>query len=170
MRLQKTEYPSFFETYISKALQLDKNIIETLQSSLEMFFTVLSELPEEKELYAYDKGKWTMKELIVHMIDTERIMTYRALRISRNDQANLLPFDENDFVENSNANEIPYIDLLKEFSLVRKSSIAMFKGFNNELLTRTGKASGDGISTRALGYIISGHVLHHLDVIKKRYL
>ena len=170
MKLQKNEYDSYFEIYVSKALKLDKDLIKTMQNSLEMFFNVLSELPEEKHLYAYDRDKWTIKELISHMIDTERIMAYRALRISRNDQSNLLAFNENDFVANSNANEIPYIELLKEFSLVRKSSIAMFKSFNNELLTRAGKVSSVKTSTRALGYILSGHVLHHLDIIKERYL
>ena len=170
MKLQTNEYNSYFETYVSKALHLNQELIETMQSSLELFFTILSDLPEEKHLYTYGEGKWTIKELISHMIDTERIMAYRALRISRNDKADLLGFNENDFVANSNANEIPYIELLTEFSLVRKASIAMFKSFNKELLERKGKSSGSPISTRAIGYIISGHVLHHLEIIKDRYL
>lgn len=170
MKVNKNEYNPYFETYVSKVLQNDAGIIENMQSSLELFFNVLAELPEEKHLYAYGDGKWTIKELISHMIDTERIMSYRALRVSRNDSSNLLPFDEDEFVKNSNANEIPYIELLKEFSLVRKSSIAMFKGFNEELLSRKGKASGDVITVNALGYILSGHVIHHLEIIKERYL
>ncbi len=170
MTIPKNEYAVFYETYISKAVQLNKGLIESLQSSLVTFFEVLAELPEEKHQFAYADGKWTIKELISHMIETERIMAYRALRVSRKDKVNLASFNENDFVANSNANAVPYIELLKEFSLVRKASIAMFKTFNDEMLTRIGTASNTKISTRALGFILTGHVLHHLGVIKERYL
>ena len=170
MKLLKSEYDSFYEVYVSKALKLEKEIIDSLEESSKIFFDVLSDLPKDKELFAYAENKWTIKELVSHMIDTERIMAYRALRISRNDKADLLPFNENEFVANSNANEIPFEDLLKEFSLVRKSTIALYKSFNKELLTRVGKASGTDLSVRALGYILCGHVLHHLEVLQERYL
>jgi len=170
MAIPKNEYATFYETYVSKAQLLDNGLIENLQSSLVKFFEVLSDLPEEKHLFAYADGKWTIKELISHMIETERIMAYRALRISRNDKINLASFDENDFVANSNANEVPYIELIKEFSLLRKSTIAMFKSFNDEMLTKIGVASDSEVSVRALGYILTGHVLHHIGVIEERYL
>lgn len=170
MKPQQNEYASYFENYVTLALKKELGIIETLQASLEDFFLLLSDLPKEKYLFAYQENKWTIKELISHMIDTERILSYRALRISRNDKSDLLPFNENDFVSNSNANEIPYVELLKEFSLVRKATIAMYKSFNSALLQRVGKASGENLSVNALGYIISGHVLHHLNIIKERYL
>ncbi len=170
MTIPKSEYASFYKTYISKAEQLNKGLIEGLQSSLVTFFEVLAELPEEKHQFAYAEGKWTIKELISHIIETERIMAYRALRISRNDKVNLASFNENDFVANSNANNVAYIELIKEFSLVRKSTIAMFKSFDEKMGTRIGNASNSEISVNALGYILIGHVLHHLGVIEERYL
>ncbi len=170
MLIPKNEYASFYETYISIVYKADKSLVENLQNSLIKLFKIFAELPEEKQNYAYAEGKWTIKELLLHMIDTERIMAYRALRISRNEKVNLPGFDENEYVINSNADEIPFIDLLKEFSLVRKTTIAMFKGFNDEMLLRIGNASDSPISVRALGYILTGHVLHHLKIVEERYL
>lgn len=170
MKLLKTEYAPFYELYVSKALEINKGIIETLEDTSKIFFKVLENIPKDKELFTYADNKWTIKELISHMIDTERILAYRALRISRNDKTDLLSFNENEFVSNSNANEIPLKDLLLEFSLVRKSTIALYSSFNEELLSRIGKASGVYLSVRALGYILSGHVLHHLSIIQNRYL
>lgn len=170
MKPQQNEYAPFFENYVSLGFDKAATINETLSASLVDFKDLLTALPKEKQLFAYDKGKWTIKELISHMIDTERIMAYRALRIARNDKSDLLAFDENNFVAHSNAIEIPYTALIQEFSLVRKSTIAMYKSFNSELLQRIGTASGATLSVNALGYIISGHVLHHLDIIVERYL
>lgn len=171
MKLSQTEYPSYFNNYIALAHEgSSEGIIETLQLSLEQFFLILSNLPEDKLLYAYEEGKWTIKELVGHIIDTERILAYRALRIGRNDKVNLLSFDENDFVANSNANDIPFVELLKEFSLLRKSTIAMYQSFNDTMLKRIGLMSGSNVSTQALGYVLSGHVIHHLNILKERYL
>jgi len=170
LELLKNEYAPFYEPYILAASKFDKGIIENLQNSLIHFFELLSDIPEEKQLFAYADNKWTIKELVQHMIDTERVMSYRALRISRGDKIALAGFDENEFISNANANQIPFIELLKEFSLVRKSSIAMFKGLSNEMLFLKGTASETEISVRALGYILTGHVLHHLNIIKERYL
>jgi len=170
LELPKNEYAPFYALYILEASKSDKGIVENLQSSLIDFFELLSNIPEEKQLFAYAENKWTIKELVQHMIDTERVMAYRALRISRGDATALAGFDENDFIANANANQIPYIELLKEFSLVRKSSIAMFKGFSDGMLLRKGRASETEISVRALGFILTGHVLHHLKIIRERYL
>lgn len=170
LELPENEYAPFYKTYILEASKSNKSIIDGLQDSLVRFFELLSELPDEKQLFAYADNKWTIKELIQHMIDTERVMAYRVLRIARNDKTELAGFDENNFILNSNANQIPFIELLKEFSLVRKSTIAMFKGLTNEMLLRKGFASETEISVRALGYILTGHVLHHLKVMQERYL
>lgn len=170
LELTDNEYAPFYKPYILAASVSDKGIIENLQDSLIQFFELLSDLPEEKQLFAYAENKWTIKELIQHIIDTERVMAYRALCISRNDKTKFPGFDENHYVANSNANAISYIELLKEFSLTRKSSIAMFKGFTDKMLLRKGIASESEISVRALGYILTGHVLHHLKIIKDRYL
>jgi hypothetical protein len=170
MRLNENEYSSFNKPYILEALNTGKEIIPNLQESLMRFFELLSELPEEKQLYAYETGKWTIKELVQHMIDNERIFAYRAHRFSRGDTTELLGFDENFFMENSNANEIPFVELLKEFSLVRKSTIVLFKGFTDEMLLKKGIASESLISVRAIGLLLTGHVLHHLQIIEERYL
>jgi len=170
LELPDNEYAPFYKPYITVASATGLGIIENLQDSLIQFFELLSSLPEGKQLFAYAENKWTIKELVQHMIDAERVMSYRALRISRGDKTSLPGFDENDYVSNSNANLIPFVELLKEFSLVRKSSIAMFKGFTNEMLQCKGTASKTEISVRALGSILTGHVLHHLNIIKERYL
>ncbi len=170
LELPDNEYAPFYKPYILVASKSNKGIIENLQDSLARFFEILSELSEEKQLFAYAENKWTIKELVQHMIDTERVMSYRALCVSRNDKTALAGFDQNDYVLNSDANQIPYIELLKEFSLVRKSTIAMFKGFTDEMLFRKSMASETEISVRALGYILTGHVLHHLKIIEERYL
>jgi len=170
LQLPDNEYAPFYKPYILAASKSEKGIIENLQGSLIDFFELLSELSQEKQLFAYDENKWTIKELVQHMIDTERVMSYGALRISRNDKIALPGFDENDYVLNANANQIPFVELLKEFSLVRKSSIAMYKGFTDEMLLHKGTASGTNVSVRALGYILTGHVLHHLKIIRERYL
>lgn len=166
----KNEYNPFFDNYVSLALKSDDDIIKNMYLSLDRFIELLSNLPEDKHLFAYADEKWTIKELISHIIDTERIMTYRTLCIARNNSEKLQPFDENEFVKNSNANEIPYNDLINEFSLLRKSTIAMFSSFNDEILLRKGILSDVQTSVRALGFIISGHVLHHLNIIEERYL
>lgn len=170
LELPNNEYASFYKPYILAASASDKGIVANLQDSLVHFFELLSEVSEEKQLFAYAENKWTIKELVQHMIDTERVMAYRALRISRNDTTALAGFDENDYVSNGNANQIPFVELLKEFSLVRKSTIAMFKGFTDEMLLRKGIASETEVSVRALGSILTGHVLHHLKIIEERYL
>ena len=111
-----------------------------------------------------------MKELIQHIIDTERVFSYRALCFARNDNTSLPGFDQDVFVENDNANDRNYYDLLNEMEVLRKSSIQLFKSFSDEALLRVGVASNNKMSVRALGYLFSGHQMHHLNIIKERYL
>jgi hypothetical protein len=170
MTLPKNEYPNYAQSYVDAAIKTEKNILENLQYSLSLVFETLGDLSKNKYDYAYAKDKWTIKELVQHLIDSERIFAYRALRISRDDTQNLLGFDETDFMTNFNLNDASMINLLKEFSLVRKSNIAMFKGFSNQMLQKIGEASNQPISVRALGVLMSGHVIHHINVIKERYL
>ncbi len=170
MTLPTNEYPNYAKPYVDAALKTDKNILDNLQFSLNELFEVLGDLSVEKQNHAYANGKWTIKELIQHIIDSERVFAYRAFRISRNDKENLLGFDENEFMNNANVENIAYIDLLKEFSQVRKSTITLYKSFSEEMLLKIGTASEQTISVRALGVLLSGHVLHHLNIIKERYL
>lgn len=164
------EYASFYEPYIKVLLENEKSIIENLALTQEEFMSILENLPLEKQSYAYAEGKWTIKELILHLIDTERIFCYRALSFARNDTTSLPGFDQDLFIANCNAHQRNYPDLLEEMSTLRKSTIQLFKSFSKEALLRIGKASGNEMSVRAIGFIISGHQQHHLKIIKERYL
>jgi uncharacterized damage-inducible protein DinB len=120
--------------------------------------------------YRYAEGKWTIKEIIQHIIDTERIFSYRALRISRNDKTPLPGFEENDYVDNTDANKRGLQELLTELSAVRHATLLLFKSFSEEQLARIGIASENEISVRAIGFIIIGHQKHHQKVFEERYL
>ncbi len=167
---ESNEYASFYQPYIQILLNNDKNLIENLSDSHDKAFQILENIDAEKQMYQYDEGKWTIKEIVQHIIDAERVFNYRALRFARNDENELSGFDENQFVSESNANSANYNDLLEEFSLLRKSTILMYTNFSDKALSTKGKSSGEFISVRALGYITSGHLLHHLQVIEERYL
>ena len=121
-------------------------------------------------LFRYDKEKWTIKEFVQHLIDTERILSYRALRFSRNGPSNLQGFDEDWYVENSNGNDRNFNDLLEEFNIIRKSTISLFKSFTDKMLSNFGTVNGSDVTVRALGFIIAGHQMHHLNIIKEKYL
>ena len=168
--IPKNEYSPYFEQYIQLLNTENKSIVEYLESSQKDFELLLRNLPEEKHQYAYAEGKWTMKELIQHIIDTERIFSYRALCFARNDKTKLPGFDQDIFVDNGNANQLDYFDLLDEMTTLRKSSIQLYKSFSDEVLLRIGVASENKMSVRALGYLFSGHQIHHLNIIKERYL
>ena len=167
-QLPVNEYSEFVATYI-KALD-DVNLFEELEISLHDFIKFVQNIPMDKFDYKYAEGKWTIKDIIQHIIDSERIFGYRALRISRNDKTPLPGFDENDYVENTNANRRSVQELLTEFSAVRHSNLLLFKSFSDEQLTRIGIASNHTISVRAIGFLIIGHMKHHQRVFKERYL
>ena len=166
----KTEYAPYFERYIQLSVLKGKTIIENLESAQDEFERVLRNLPDSKHSYSYASGKWTLKELIQHVIDTERVFCYRALSFARNDQTALPGFDQDVFVDNDTANERDYYDLLDEMKVLRKSSIQLFKSFSKEALLRIGVASNNKMSVRALGYLFSGHQIHHINIVKERYL
>ncbi|MBT3741221.1 MAG: DinB family protein [Polaribacter sp.] len=168
--IPKNEFAPYFEQYMQLVSKDEKSIIENLVASQKVFDDVLRNLPVEKHNFSYAEGKWTMKELIQHIIDTERVFSYRALCFARNDNTSLPGFDQDVFVENDNANDRNYYDLLNEIEVLRKSSIQLFKSFSDEALLRVGVASNNKMSVRALGYLFSGHQMHHLNIIKERYL
>jgi uncharacterized damage-inducible protein DinB len=167
-QLPENEYSEFFATYI-KALD-DVHLVEELEISLHDFIKFVQNIPMDKFDYRYAEGKWTIKDIIQHIIDTERIFGYRALRISRNDKTPLPGFDENEYVENTNANNRGLQELLAEFSAVRHSNLLLFKSFSEEQLARMGIAYEDEVSVRALGFLIIGHLKHHQRIFKERYL
>lgn len=168
--IPKNEYAPYFEQYIQLVSKVEKSIIENLVASQKEFETLLGNLPKEKYEFAYAKDKWTLKELMQHIIDTERIFCYRALSFARNDTTPLAGFNHDLFVDYASANDRNYIDLLDEMATVRKGSILLFKSFSEEALLRIGESAGNKMSVRALGYLFSGHQMHHLNIVKERYL
>lgn len=167
-QLPVNEYSNFNATYVKAAANVE--LIEELEICLHEFIRFVQNIPMDKFDYRYVEGKWTIKDIIQHVIDTERIFAYRALRISRNDTTPLPGFEENDYVENTKANKRGIQDLLAEFSAVRYATLFLFKSFSEEQLKRMGTASGTAISVRAIGFIIIGHQKHHQNIFQERYL
>ncbi len=162
------EYNSNYQAYID-ALRVTE-LFSGLEKSYGDTLVMLQHLTEQELLYRYKENKWTIKEIIQHLIDAERILCYRAMRFSRNDSTNLPGYDENWFVTNSMANERPITDLLSEFHSVRLATKSLFNSFTAEMFLRTGIANEAKMSVRAAGFVISGHQWHHLNIIKTRYL
>ncbi len=167
-QLSENEYNPHYKNYISMLGNV--NLIEILRTSSEELLEMFKDLSEEKMVFCYDEGKWSLKELLQHLIDTERIMSYRALRFSRNDATELPGFNEDWYVKYSNGNDRNSNDLIDEFTCTRRASISLFKSFSDEMLLLSGTANGSDMTVRALGFIIAGHQMHHLKVIKERYL
>jgi ATP-dependent helicase YprA (DUF1998 family) len=161
-------YAPYFYTYIKLVENEDlKTVLQNQLKQTESFFNSIS---EGKYLYKYEEGKWSMKEVILHVIDTERVFAYRALAFSRKDLHTLPSMDQNIYAINSNANNRNWKDLVTEFIAVRQSTIFLFNGFSVEQLNEVGKASDYEMSVKALGYTIAGHLAHHVHTLKERYL
>lgn len=161
-------YNPFYETYIR--LVKHKALPQALADNNALVSSMLAQMPEEKADYAYAPGKWTLKEVWQHISDTERIMSYRLLRIARNDSTPLPGFDQDIFVANGNAAQLSLQAILDEWKAVRAATNALMANLDPQALQRTGTASGHPISAEALAYIVVGHVEHHLQIIRERYL
>ena len=161
--------PPIFKGYLDLAPD-DGNLLIHLQDIFADTEELVNELPPEKLSYAYAEGKWTIKEVVGHVLDTERIMAYRALRFARNDTKALPGFEQEDFVANARFNDRSLKSFAEEFVLIRQSNLLLFKSFNDHELTRKGLASDRLISVRAFLYIIAGHLNHHRNIITERYL
>jgi uncharacterized damage-inducible protein DinB len=166
--LPESEYAAFYKPYISMLDEAD--LLGELEISLYDFIRFVQDIPLGKHDYRYAEGKWTIKDIIQHLIDAERIFTYRALRISRNDKTPLPGFEENDYAATVNANARNLQELLTELATVRQSTLLFYKSLTIEELFRVGMASDKEISVRALGFITIGHMKHHQNVFKERYL
>ena len=165
---EPSEYAPFYHSYIGKVTQND--LITALKAGGDYFEKFVSNIPKDKADYRYAEGKWTVKEVLSHMLDTERIFAYRALRFARNDKTELAGYDEKLYVPESNAANRNIESFIDEGIYIRKATIALFESFTEAMSKRTGTANGREISVRALGFLIPGHELHHLGVIKERYL
>jgi uncharacterized damage-inducible protein DinB len=146
------------------------SLAEELEVSVHSFIKFVQDIPMDRHDYRYAEGKWKIKDIIQHLIDTERIFTYRALRFSRNDSTELPGYDENSFANHAHANERNLQGLLTELAAVRQTTIMLFKSFSPEDLMKTGVASGHTVSVRALGFMIIGHQNHHMKIFRERYL
>lgn len=161
-----------FQKYIQRYLDLNptENFIEELSKSENATLAIFSKLNNESALYKYAENKWSLKEMLQHLIDCERIFQFRALSISRGEQQNLPGFNEEIYANNSFSDRRNLADLITEFSLVRQSSISLFKSFTSKMLENNGFANGNEIAVETIGKLIVGHNLHHLKIINERYL
>lgn len=168
LRPKESEYSQYYKKYVD--LVEDENIVGQLKYGLTRNVQFFSEINADKWDFRYDAGKWSVKGVVQHLIDTERVMSYRALRVSRNDKTELPGFDQDEYMNFVNVDLRNSSDLIEEFMAVRKASISLFSNLEEEAWTRSGIASGGPITPLSLAYIIAGHELHHVDVLKKKYL
>ena len=159
-QLKTDEYADFYATYINTVTE-EFTLTEELEISVHRLVKFVREIPMDKFDYRYAEGKWTIKDILQHLIDAERIFAYRALRFARNDKTELPGFEENDYVDEARANSRSIQDLLTELLVVRQATLTLFKTFNEEELLRKGIASNKPMSVRALGFTIIGHQNHH---------
>ncbi|MGZ5243849.1 MAG: DinB family protein [Bacteroidia bacterium] len=165
---QQGTYPAYYEPYL--ALIQSDDILLGLEEQLLKTRSLLTEIPIEKESYRYAEGKWSVKEVVGHMIDTERIMAYRVLAISRGEKQSLPGFNEDEYVANSNFDGRTMLSLIDEYTSMRKANLVFYKTLTNEMLQRVGTANGRDITPQALIGLTLGHELHHVNVLKERYL
>ena len=158
----ETEYASFYQTYVAHVSEPD--ILPAMRSQIDALDVLLDRVPPERETFAYAEGKWSIRQIIGHLIDGERVFGYRALCIARGETQNLPGFDENEYMVSAPYEHVELEDLLSEFRLVRLSNIAMMRNFDNDAWTRVGTANDSPVSVRALAYIMVGHARHHMGV------
>ena len=164
----ESTFPAYFKKYID---QVDEDILkEAFKSQQETIDTFFDAIPEEKTNAGYAPGKWSLKELLQHVIDTERIFNYRSLAFARKETASLPGFEENDYAANSNANERSWKSLCEELKVIRKSTELLFNSFSDEALQSSGLANNKPTTVLAMGFITIGHLYHHKNIVEERYL
>jgi len=168
MRPAPDTYPQYYGLYIP--LVPENNVVDALVANWNSLHHFFSSIPSALENFAYQPGKWTIKEVALHLSDTERVMAYRALRFARKDPQQLLPFDENHYVANAAVQQRSLEDILHEFRTVREATLSLFKSFSNETLLLKGGTKMGETSVLAIGYMITGHTIHHANVVRERYL
>ncbi|HXD32536.1 MAG TPA: DinB family protein [Pyrinomonadaceae bacterium] len=168
MKPEAGEHAEYYERYVT--LVPDGDVVSILSKQLEESLGVLRGIDETKANHSYAPDKWSIKQLLGHIIDTERIFAYRALRFARNDKQGLTGFDQDEFVTGANFDARNFADLVDEFEHVRKSTISLFKPLSDEEWLRRGTANDNEITVRALAFILAGHETHHMGILKTRYL
>ena len=167
-RPQPTDYAAYYETYVGKVK--GDSALEIIRNYSKPMLEFYTSLPEDKADHAYAEGKWTVKELLLHIIDAERIFSYRALRIARKDTTPLPSFDENSYAIASKASQRSLASLKDEFKAVRDATDIMLGTFDEEQLSQPGTASNQPVTANAIAFIIFGHMIHHKQVLEERYL
>jgi uncharacterized damage-inducible protein DinB len=165
----KETAPSYAHYYID-LISDESNMLEALEHDLDKMVRFLDEIPADKADFQYADDKWTLKNVVLHCIETERVFQFRALALSRKDSNNLPGFDEDTYAANNNSDNRTLSDLKEEFKIVRQSTIALFKGMDAEMLNWVGEANSQPATARNLGWIIVGHNKHHRRIIRERYL
>ena len=166
--LPVNEYNPYYGNYISLAnlTNLENGLVDSFNKTLEFYESI----PESKLNFRYAEGKWTIKEIIQHLLDSERVFAYRALCFARKDSKALPGFDQDDYLMNSNVGDRSKGELIREYKAIRNATISLFESFTFDMLKQLGTASGSPMSARAAGFIIVGHESHHCNIIKERYL
>lgn len=167
-RPDPSEYNAYYGRYIS--LVPDGPIVERLRDQIQETLGILRSLPEARGDHRYAPGKWSIKEMIGHVADAERVFSYRALRIGRGDETPLPGFEQDDYVKNGRFEARTLRHLVDELETVRKGTVLLLEGLEDAAMMRLGTASGFPVSVRALAYITAGHELHHRAVLRERYL
>ncbi len=163
-----SEYAPFYAGYIA-AIAAVGDILETLETQASELRQLAASVPADRETFRYGEGKWSVREVFGHLIDGERVFSYRVLRFSRGDETPVPGFDENHYVANSHFDQRPLADLVEELVLLRQSNLRLIRSLRPEALTRTGTANNHPVSVRALVFIMAGHVRHHLNILRDRY-
>lgn len=167
-RPEASEYAPYYETYVSKVP--DGDIVHLLATQIDDTVALLRDLSDEQAAHRYAPNKWSVREVVGHMNDSERIFAYRALRFSRNDATPIPGFEQESFTAASNFEDRALNDLLAEFRSIRLDTVHLFTGMSDAMMTRQGTASNATVSVRAIAYIIAGHERHHVGLLRERYL
>jgi uncharacterized damage-inducible protein DinB len=168
LRPDSNEYNPYYAGYVS--LVTEDDVLVAMEEQIKEIERLVTSIPEEKGTHAYEPGKWTVKEVLGHLVDTERVFAYRALRISKGDTTELPGYDQDLFVERGGFNEAPIKSLLAELLHMRRANIIFFSGLSEERSALAGSANGNPVTVRALAYMMVGHVRHHLNILSERYL
>ena len=167
-RPMESEYAPDFQSYIDQVSESD--ILPVLRSQMDELDVLLERVEPHRETFRYGEGKWSIREIVGHLIDGERVFGYRAFCMARGEQQNLPGFDQDDYMLTSHYDKIELEDLVSELRLIRLGNIAMFRTLDEEAWSRVGIANSNSVSVRAIAFIMAGHVRHHMNVLRERYL
>lgn len=166
-KLSPEEFNPFYKTYVD--LVEDVDFLHTLKKNTEVTLTWINQFTDQQWNYRYADGKWTVKEVLLHLIDAERVFAYRALRIGRGDKTPLSGFSQNDYVPASKPDNRSVASIIHEYQTVRNATISLFENMDQEMLDQLGETSGSRTSTLAIAHIIVGHEIHHSNILRERY-